>query len=113
MCDRVGVMYAGQLVEEGPVGDVLFRSRHPYTRALIQSIPERSRSRRLPSIPGVPPDPSRVPPVGCAFAARCSLVRDDCRTVVIPSVQVAAGHSARCLLAEPAAVDQGDCQLAQ
>src|SRR5579872_4894370 len=69
MCSRVGVMYAGELVEEGPAVEVLQRPRHPYTRGLIESLPERALLGPLPSIPGAPPQPGEVAN-GCAFAKR-------------------------------------------
>jgi oligopeptide/dipeptide ABC transporter ATP-binding protein len=96
MCDRVGVMYAGELVEEGPREEVLFRPRHPYTRALIESLPESTSTGPLPSIPGSPPDPGSLPP-GCPFAPRCPLAAHDCTAAPIPLVAVGAGHVSRCI----------------
>ena len=96
MCERVGVMYAGQLVEEGPTREVLFRPRHPYTRALIESLPEAATEGPLPSIPGAPPEPGQVPE-GCAFAPRCPLVTAECRAASVPLVEVGPGHSSRCI----------------
>ena len=72
MSERVGVMYAGQLVECGPTAEVLYRPRHPYTRALIESLPESAGEGLLPTIPGSPPEPGHFPD-GCAFAPRCPL----------------------------------------
>ena len=96
MCDRVGVMYAGQLVEEGPTAEVLFRPRHPYTRALIESLPEAAGEGPLPSIPGSPPEPDDVPE-GCAFAPRCPLATAECRAAAVPLVPVGSGHGSRCI----------------
>jgi oligopeptide/dipeptide ABC transporter ATP-binding protein len=96
VCTRVGVMYAGQLIEEGSAADVLHRPRHPYTRGLIESLPERAASGPLPFIPGAPPDPGEVP-VGCAFAARCPLAAPACTVAPIPLVAVGAGHLTRCI----------------
>ena len=80
VCDDIAVMYAGQIVESGPVDDVLAAPRHPYTAALIASAPSfQGGSGRLQGIGGMPPDP-RAFPAGCRFAARCSFVREDCRT---------------------------------
>jgi oligopeptide/dipeptide ABC transporter ATP-binding protein len=72
-CDEVAVMYAGRFVERGSVGDVFRRHAHPYTEALLSSIPrgDSGRSRRLPFIPGFPPSLSQLPP-GCSFAPRCA-----------------------------------------
>ncbi|GJM18069.1 MAG: ABC transporter ATP-binding protein [Phycisphaeraceae bacterium] len=73
VCDRVLVMYAGRVIEEGPVGKIFHEARHPYTRALLESIPKRGRKvpgAKLPSIPGIVPS-LRELPVGCRFEARC------------------------------------------
>jgi oligopeptide/dipeptide ABC transporter ATP-binding protein len=96
MCERVGVMYAGQLVEEGPTAEVLFRPRHPYTRALIESLPEAAAEGPLPSIKGAPPEPGQVPD-GCAFAPRCPLATAGCRAGLIPLVPVGRRHGSRCI----------------
>jgi peptide/nickel transport system permease protein len=99
MCQRVGVMYAGQLVEEGSVSDVLFKPRHPYTQALIESSPEGAGTGPLPSIPGSPPEPSEIPN-GCAFAARCRYVTDECIAAPVPMLSVSAHHASRCIHSE-------------
>jgi oligopeptide/dipeptide ABC transporter ATP-binding protein len=96
MCERVGVMYAGQLVEEGPTAEVLFRPRHPYTRALIRSLPEAAREGPLQSIPGTPPEPGQLPE-GCAFAPRCPLATDECRAAEVDLAAVGSHHSSRCI----------------
>jgi oligopeptide/dipeptide ABC transporter ATP-binding protein len=96
MCERVGVMYSGQLVEEGPTTEVLFRPRHPYTRALIDSLPEISASGPLPFIAGSPPEAGMTPD-GCAFAPRCPLATSECLAAPISLVEVAAGHVSRCI----------------
>jgi len=76
---RVAVMYAGRIVEIGPVADVVHRPRHPYTRGLMGSIPAIGRRlKRLPQIDGAMPRPSEIPP-GCAFAPRCPIVVPECR----------------------------------
>src|SRR5690606_149456 len=71
MCDRVAVMYAGQIVENAGVDDLLLRPRHPYTEGLLGSIPKVGAGRRLESIPGVVPLPNALPR-GCRFHTRCS-----------------------------------------
>jgi oligopeptide/dipeptide ABC transporter ATP-binding protein len=96
MCDRVGVMYAGQLVECGPTAEVLFHPRHPYTRALIESLPEAAGEGPLPSIPGSPPQPGDVPE-SCAFAPRCPLATPECREAQVALLPVSPGHSSRCI----------------
>ena len=78
LCDRVHVMYAGRVVESGPVRTVLQRPRHPYTQRLLACVPELgSRDRRVAPIPGLPPSTDALPP-GCAFAPRCHLAIAAC-----------------------------------
>jgi peptide/nickel transport system ATP-binding protein len=83
-CDRVMVMYAGKVAEEGPVGEVFRRPRHPYTQKLLAAFPNIASDRRtLDVIPGSPPD-LRDPPPGCRFAPRCPFVMPVCSEVVPP-----------------------------
>jgi len=83
-CDRVLVMYAGLVAEEGPVAEVFRRPRHPYTQMLLAAFPNIHADRRtLDVIPGAPPD-LREPPPGCRFAPRCPFVMPVCTTVVPP-----------------------------
>ncbi|HLJ61599.1 MAG TPA: ABC transporter ATP-binding protein [bacterium] len=96
VCDRVAVMYAGELVELGPTRTVLQRPEHPYTIGLMNSLPEAVTGERLRAIPGVPPDPGRLPP-GCAFASRCELAVDACSAAPIALSQTAPGHWSRCI----------------
>ena len=77
--ERVSVQYAGQKVEEQPVANLFAAPRHPYTAALLSALPERSKSRRLPSIPGVVPGQFDRPK-GCLFAPRCSIATELCHT---------------------------------
>ncbi|WP_323186310.1 dipeptide/oligopeptide/nickel ABC transporter permease/ATP-binding protein [Streptomyces sp. NBC_01373] len=78
--DRVAVMYAGTVVETGPVATVFGKPNHPYTRGLLESVPaEQHKGTRLSSIPGSPPDPRSVP-TGCAFRTRCPIAREVCAT---------------------------------
>ena len=97
LCDRVNVMYAGQIVEEAPVDALYHAPRHPYTRALIACDPAslEGPSRLLPTIPGRLPD-LRQPPKGCAFAARCPLAEPRCQEVPPPRLQTGADHSVLC-----------------
>ena len=102
MCDQVAVMYAGRLVESGPVKQIYNSPAHPYTRALLESIPRLGDSRsRLTAIDGQPPDPS-APPPGCAFHPRCPKIMDRCRTEVPPEFRVADAQTSRCWLSAPA-----------
>ena len=103
MCDQVAVMYAGRLVEAGPVRSIFNKPAHPYTRALIESIPKfGDATERLTAIEGQPPDPSALPP-GCAFHPRCPYVVDRCRAQAPPESEIAAAHRARCWVTMPAA----------
>jgi oligopeptide/dipeptide ABC transporter ATP-binding protein len=95
MCDRVGVMYHGELVEEGPTRVVLFEPKHPYTIGLLDSLPT-SAAQRLRPIPGQPPEGGAVLP-GCAFAPRCRLATLDCTAGPIPFISVDPTHRSRCI----------------
>ena len=98
MCDTVAVMYAGRMVECGPVRRIFNAPAHPYTRALIESIPRLGENMdRLTAIDGQPPDLAALP-AGCSFAPRCAHVMDLCRTDVPPPLPVAATHVAGCWL---------------
>jgi oligopeptide/dipeptide ABC transporter ATP-binding protein len=103
MCDQLAVMYAGRVVEAGPVSRVFNAPAHPYTEALLNSIPRMGDNRqRLTAIEGQPPNMAALPR-GCAFAARCIKVFDRCRVEAPPSVDLGHGQVARCWLAAPAA----------
>ena len=94
--DRVAVMYAGTVVETGPVAEVFGKPNHPYTRALLDSVPaEQHKGSRLNSIPGSPPDPRAVPS-GCAFRMRCPMARDLCATHRPELVGTGAGRASAC-----------------
>ena len=96
MCDRVAVMYAGRIVEHGSVRDIFNKPSHPYTEALLASVPRMDRVvDRLFSIEGQPP-PLHDLPVGCAFAARCPVVMDKCRDEYPEIKAVSDGHTAAC-----------------
>ena len=102
LAQRVMVMYAGRIVEIGPVESVFFRPAHPYTAALLKSATSLDGDPLAArSIPGQPPDLRRPPP-GCRFAPRCPLAVARCRTEDPALAEVAAGHHAACLLAQPA-----------
>ena len=102
MCDQVAVMYAGRLVEAGPVKQIYNSPAHPYTQALLESIPRVGDNRkRLTAIDGQPPDPSALPP-GCAFHPRCPKIMDRCRSEAPPEYRVADAQTSRCWLSAPA-----------
>lgn len=100
IADRIAVIYAGRIVEEGPVRAVIRSPLHPYTRGLLASRTEGAlvKGRRIAAIPGSPPDLARPPP-GCAFAPRCSLAVEACRRSVPRLEPFAPGHALRCLRA--------------
>jgi oligopeptide/dipeptide ABC transporter ATP-binding protein len=100
LADDVAVMYAGQIVENGPVRAVLQRPLHPYTKALIQSVPElASEVERLTAIPGTVPLPGDFPD-GCRFHPRCPKAQPGCSTQVPELVRIANGRQVRCPLWE-------------
>jgi oligopeptide/dipeptide ABC transporter ATP-binding protein len=101
ICHRVAVMYAGRIVETGPTRQLFTSPAHPYTQALLESIPRfGARQDRLTAIDGQPPDLARLG-AGCAFAPRCPAVMDRCRVEAPPEVPVSAGHATRCWLHVP------------
>ena len=95
IADRVAVMYAGEVVEEGPAAEVLAAPRHPYTAALIASTPEGDAAR-LSAIPGAVPQPWAMP-AGCRFAPRCAMAQPACEAAAPALADVAPGRTARCL----------------
>ncbi len=101
MCDRVAVMYAGRIVECGPVKQIFEAPSHPYTRALIASVPKMTGATgRLTTIEGQPPSLMDLPP-GCRFASRCSLVEQRCLDAYPASVRVGEEHTADCWKVAP------------
>jgi oligopeptide/dipeptide ABC transporter ATP-binding protein len=101
-CDRVAVMYAGRIVEAGPVRRLFRTAAHPYTRALLGSIPRfGARRETLTAIAGQPPDLATLAP-GCAFAPRCPDVMPRCRVEAPPERAIDGDHTTRCWLYAPA-----------
>ena len=95
-CDRVAVMYAGRIVEIGDVRDIFNNPSHPYTEALLSSVPKMEEDvERLYSIEGQPPTLHDLPP-GCPFAPRCPHVMERCREEYPPKIQVGTDHFANC-----------------
>jgi oligopeptide/dipeptide ABC transporter ATP-binding protein len=96
MCDRVAVMYAGKVVEQGSVRDIFNRPSHPYTEALLASVPKMEEDvDRLYSIEGQPPTLHDLPQ-GCSFAARCPYVMDRCLAEYPPPLEAGEDHVAAC-----------------
>ncbi|MFH1017245.1 MAG: ABC transporter ATP-binding protein [Pseudomonadota bacterium] len=97
MADRVLVMYAGKVVEEGIVDEIFGAPRHPYTAGLLKSLPKLKGKRRdrLDPIPGMPPDLSRLP-AGCPFAPRCGYATERCRAEYPDRVEFGVGHWSAC-----------------
>src|SRR5918997_2759654 len=96
IADRVAVMYAGQIVELGPRETIFANPSHPYTRALLDSIPHLSQARALKGIPGRTPAPG-ARPGGCRFSDRCAYVVHQCKQQVPPLITIAPDHQARCI----------------
>ncbi|BBK30745.1 peptide/nickel transport system ATP-binding protein/oligopeptide transport system ATP-binding protein [Stella humosa] len=99
VCERVAVMYLGRIVEEGPVEQVFGQPTHPYTRALLGSVPRLGRAGIAAVAPGEPPNPA-APPAGCPFHPRCAFAEDRCRTGAPPVLAATApDHHAACFVA--------------
>ena len=97
MADRVIVMYAGRIVERAPVGELFEKPAHPYTRALLDSIPALTDERdRLKTIPGTLPNPAALPP-GCRFEPRCRWRMSACAAAVPPLMPLRKGHESACI----------------
>lgn len=98
VCDRVAVMYAGSVVEQGSVAEIFDNPQHPYTKGLFNSIPDLDvETDRLEPIPGMMPDPSNLPK-GCAFAPRCPFCKPVCEESQPQTVQLAEDHCIACHL---------------
>ncbi len=108
VADRIAVMYAGRIVEEGPAHTLIRAPRHPYTLALLKSRAHGALAcgARLQTIAGAPPDLAALPP-GCAFAERCALALPSCRVTPPAAVSLEAGHRARCLRTDATAGPAG------
>ena len=99
LADRIGILYAGKLVEEADTTTILQNPKHPYTKFLIESLPSLDSREERASIPGRPPALDR-PPSGCRFHERCPLVREICHTIDPDMIQVAPGHRTACHVVE-------------
>lgn len=99
LADRIAVMYAGKVVETGTAADIFYNSKHPYTKALLESLPKHDTNKEdvLTSIPGTPPDLLN-PPKGCGFASRCKNCMKICLEKQPPEFEVNEGHLSSCWL---------------
>ena len=96
MCQKVAVIYAGEIVELGTAEDIFDRTAHPYTIGLFESLPSVASGTRLIPIPGMMPDPSNLP-AGCKFAERCKFASDECREAEVALTETSPGHYCRCI----------------
>ena len=102
LADRVAVMYAGKIVEKGSARDIFYNTQHPYTKALLKSLPtvDTKKDEKLVSIPGTPPD-LFAPPKGCGFASRCESCMKICKEYQPPTFEVGESHEASCWRLRP------------
>lgn len=109
ICDRVLIMYAGEIVEQAPTKELYSDPKHPYTQGLLASIPPLGgeSTKYLPAIPGAPPDPS-VPITGCKFAERCDRVMDKCKNARPQLESVGPNRQVRCFLYDYDNPNQGN-----
>ena len=103
LCHRLGIMYAGRLVEEGPTAEVFREPLHPYTSHLVSSLPRIGDAEPKRGLEGAPPSLAD-PPTGCRFHPRCPLAMEVCRSRVPPMVTVAPGRRVACFAAAPETV---------
>ena len=99
MCDRVAIVYAGEILEIGTVYQVYKNILHPYTKGLFESLPGYSKGKRLKQIDGLMPDPADLPPL-CKFEPRCPYSCERCKNEMPQLVDVGEGHMVRCLRAQ-------------
>ncbi len=99
LCDRIAIMYAGEIVEEGTTDEIFYQPHHPYTLGLLGSIhnSEKDEDEPLVPIPGTPPDLTKLPP-GCAFTARCPKAMNICKLQHPPQSVISPGHRVSCWL---------------
>ena len=96
-CDKVAIVYAGEIVESGSKADLLLNPKHPYTLGLFGSLPKLDDdSKRLTPIEGLPPDPTNLPP-GCPFSPRCPRATEACRQGQIEAAEISEGHFVKCI----------------
>lgn len=100
VCDKVAIMYAGEISEYGTLEQIYDNTCHPYTKGLFESIPDiEAKIERLKPIPGIMPDPANLP-LGCSFEPRCKYSLEKCKIVNPPAIEVEEGHFVKCILFE-------------
>ncbi len=106
VCDKVAIMYAGEVIEYGTLDQIYNRTAHPYTKGLFDSLPDlEGDQERLSPIPGLMPDPSNLP-VGCNFAPRCKYCTEECKLREPEAVEIEPGHIVKCLYPHTQEVSQ-------
>jgi peptide/nickel transport system ATP-binding protein len=106
-CDRVAIIYAGEIVEIGTLQHIFKEAKHPYTLGLLGSIPSLTKNvKRLSPIKGLMPDPTDLPP-GCKFYPRCKFAEVKCNAGVPPLYEVSEGHWVRCILCNNEEITHG------
>lgn len=101
VCDKVAIMYAGEVIEYGTLDHIYNHTAHPYTKGLFGSLPDlESDQERLLPIPGLMPDPSNLP-AGCNFAPRCKYCTEECKLKAPSSIEAEPGHIVKCRCARP------------
>ena len=99
-CDRIAVMYCGRIQEMATVDEIFYNPKHPYTRGLLESIPNPTKKKdRLFAIPGIVPNLMKLP-IGCKFCTRCDEKMDICELEEPPMVEISEGHFLRCHLSK-------------
>ncbi len=112
IANRLGIMYAGRLVEEGPTAEMFREPLHPYTKHLIASLPRIGDHTQKASLPGTPPSLAD-PPSGCRFHPRCPLAMDVCRQAHPAMTEVAPGRRVACFAVNPASASEGDLSIGE
>ncbi|KIZ40062.1 oligopeptide/dipeptide ABC transporter ATP-binding protein, partial [Rhodopseudomonas palustris] len=105
ICDRVAVMYAGQIIEQGTLREIVRTPLHPYAQGLLAStVHGAKRGARLETIPGTPPSLDKAP-TACSFAPRCAHTQPRCTAALPPDIVVGPNRTARCVLVDPETAD--------
>jgi peptide/nickel transport system ATP-binding protein len=109
VCDKVAIMYAGEIIESGTLYDVYENTKHPYTIGLFGSIPNLdSTEKRLTPVSGLMPDPTNLPK-GCKFNPRCPRVQDICRRKIPPVIELKNNHKIKCFFSgETEKIEDGE-----